>query len=101
MPAESSGEVMRREASAEVMPPSVGRKAGEDHARSQCPLRGEVMLALLRQDEKKRLLRALLVLRNGKIICFKFHDASFKSRNQGSVSSSAQRYYMINVSFLL
>ena len=33
MPAESSGEVMRREASAEVMPPSVGRKAGEDHAR--------------------------------------------------------------------
>ncbi len=44
MPGETSWEVMRRKASAEVMPPSVGRnalksisgrKAGEDHARTQ------------------------------------------------------------------
>jgi hypothetical protein len=85
MPAESSGEVMRREASAEVMPPSVGRKAGEDHARMR------------KSDSFERYWFSA----SGKIICFKFHDASFKSRNQGSVSSSAQRYYMINVSFLL
>ena len=51
MPGETFGEVMRRKASAEVMPPSVGRNAGKDRARSQCPEKHPGTQGPLRGDE--------------------------------------------------